>query len=244
MTQRRDDEHVDLEKLAEAKIVVAGVGAVGRQVVLGLAAMGAENVLMCDPDTVEEANLRTQGWCPHHIGTFKTHALMAELAFSPVADVPARALLGDVEGNWPVAKLPTEGWISVAMRLAGGSLEGKEVVLCCVDTMQARKEIFEWSMVKGVKLFVDGRAAGEAVRVVTATRRTADSYRESLFEDEEAYRPAGRCTTPMTFYTGMATAAAMLSVLSRWLRGHEVEGNMIMAVGTGESEMEDWRWKP
>ena len=57
----RQRELIPPEALAKCHAVVVGVGSVGRQVALQLAAMGVPAMTLLDPDTVSQENLGCQG---------------------------------------------------------------------------------------------------------------------------------------------------------------------------------------
>ena len=66
----RDVRQLDLvppERLASCHAVVIGVGAIGRQVALQLAALGAPKLTLFDHDLVEPANLAPQGYLPEDL---------------------------------------------------------------------------------------------------------------------------------------------------------------------------------
>src|SRR5437879_7959366 len=74
---RRDLRQRDIvppERLAACQAVVIGVGAIGRQVALQLAAMGMPRLMLYDDDTVAEENLATQGYRPDQLGLAKVAA--------------------------------------------------------------------------------------------------------------------------------------------------------------------------
>ncbi len=58
----RQRELVPPEALAKADCTVIGIGAIGRQVALQLAAMGVPTLQLIDFDTVEAVNLAPQGY--------------------------------------------------------------------------------------------------------------------------------------------------------------------------------------
>jgi molybdopterin/thiamine biosynthesis adenylyltransferase len=58
----RQQDLVPADKLAALSIAVIGVGAIGRQVALQLAAMGARKLQLIDFDVVEATNVTTQGY--------------------------------------------------------------------------------------------------------------------------------------------------------------------------------------
>src|SRR5438094_6973939 len=78
----RQREIVPPERLAACHALVIGVGAIGRQVALQLAALGVPRLTLCDHDVVSVENLACQGYWPADLGTAKvraTQALCAQL---------------------------------------------------------------------------------------------------------------------------------------------------------------------
>ena len=67
----RQADLVPREKLQALSATVIGVGAIGRQVALQLAAMGASNIQLVDFDRVELTNVTTQGYWASDLGQFK-----------------------------------------------------------------------------------------------------------------------------------------------------------------------------
>src|SRR5438874_12255425 len=74
----RQRQIVPPERLASCHAVVIGVGAIGRQVALQLAAVGIPLLLLYDHDAVAEENLAPQGYCPDQLGLAKVDATAAD----------------------------------------------------------------------------------------------------------------------------------------------------------------------
>ena len=70
----RQRDIVPPERLAEYRVAVVGVGAIGRQVALQLSAMGVARLQLIDPDTVEPPNLACQGYLQDDLGRPKVQA--------------------------------------------------------------------------------------------------------------------------------------------------------------------------
>ena len=70
----RQRDIVPPERLAECRATVVGVGAIGRQVALQLAAMGIPGLQLIDPDVVEPVNLACQGFLETDLGHPKVQA--------------------------------------------------------------------------------------------------------------------------------------------------------------------------
>src|SRR5688500_1272274 len=67
----RQRDLVPGERLTETRISVIGVGAIGRQVALQLAALGARRLQLVDFDEVDDSNVTTQGYARHEVGMAK-----------------------------------------------------------------------------------------------------------------------------------------------------------------------------
>src|SRR6266481_3535393 len=119
----RQEEFVPQERLANLTVTVIGVGAVGRQVALQLAAIGVRRLQLVDFDTVELTNVTTQGYFADDVGFPKVEAtkisarcLSPELAIETICD----------------RFRPTQDY--------------GECLFCCVDSISAREAI--WRCVK------------------------------------------------------------------------------------------------
>ena len=71
----RQRELVPAERLAKLCATVIGVGAIGRQVALQLAALGARQIQLIDFDQVEPTNVTTQGYLAQDVGNPKEMGL-------------------------------------------------------------------------------------------------------------------------------------------------------------------------
>ena len=111
----------DQERLAKARIIVAGAGALGNEVLKNLALLGVGNLLIVDFDRVELSNLsRSVLFHDSDIGQPKAStAARALKRLNP--DVCARAIDGDLESD-----------------LGLGEIRECDLVLGCVDSIYAR----------------------------------------------------------------------------------------------------------
>ena len=73
----RQREIVPPQRLAYCHALVIGVGAIGRQVALQLAAIGMPCLTLYDDDVVQVENLAPQGYWPEDLNTSKVEATTA-----------------------------------------------------------------------------------------------------------------------------------------------------------------------
>jgi len=192
-------------RLARCHAIVIGVGAIGRQVALQLAATGVPAMTLFDPDTVGVENLAVQGFWEQNLGAAKVDAVAnvchQQCPRLELHTVPRRFRRSDVRDR------PANRDIDVA-------------VFSCVDSIESRKLI--WEAVKNrAAFFADGRMAAEVIRVLVSGFPSNDRlYAATLFTAGEAY--VGSCTAKSTLYAASIAAGLMIGQLARWLRGLEV----------------------
>lgn len=197
----RQAELVPRERLEATSVTVIGVGAIGRQVALQLAAIGARRIKLVDFDTVELTNVTTQGYLASDVGIPKATATM--LAVNQIdLDIEVTGVLDRYR---PTAELG-------------------EAVFCCVDSIAARSAIWK-SAGQRCAFWCDGRMRGEVMRVLAATDpATRQHYGTTLFAAEEAQ--VGSCTSRSTIYTASIAAGLMVHRFTRWLRGLATEADL------------------
>ena len=206
----RDSRQRDLvppSALAECRAVVIGVGAIGRQVALQLAAIGIPSLVLFDDDTVQVENLAAQGYWPSDLEQPKVRAT-AELCrrIHPDIEVMARA----------------ERFRRSSARAL--RLDGRLAVFSCVDSVETRTLV--WESVRHAAAFLaDGRMSTEVMRVLAASSPANDSYyRTTLFGSDEAF--TGSCTAKATIYTASIAAGLMIHQFTRWLRCMPVDADV------------------
>lgn len=191
----RQKDIVPIEKLNDRIIQVVGVGGIGRQVARQLVTMGVSKLMLVDGDTVEVPNLGVQGFREKDLGKNKAVATAEWLReFNSKAEIQA---------------VPT---------MFKKSDPHGDIIFCCVDTMEARKMIWN-SVVGGFELFIDGRMQGLTMRILSVfDQESADHYAHprNLFDDGEA--DEGRCTEKSTIFTADAAAMLMTNTMVRWMR--------------------------
>ena len=197
----RQRDIVPPERLTACKATVVGVGAIGRQVALQLAAMGISWLQLVDFDRVEVSNLASQGYLQGDLERLKVEA---------TAD-----LCQQVNHGLEVHQVPER---------FKRSMEVGNVLFCCVDKIDVRKLIWEATKDK-VSFFVDGRMSAEVLRILVACDSASrEHYPSTLFAAEEAY--AGACTAKSTIYCANVAAGLMLAQFTKWLRRLPVEPDL------------------
>ena len=197
------------ERLAECQAMVVGVGAVGRQVALQLAAMGVPDLRLVDPDHVEVVNLACQGYLDEDLGQAKVHTT-AELC---------RLINPQIQVRAEVARFRS-------------SMDVGNCLFCCVDDIEVRRRIWQAAQAR-LQFFSDGRMSAEVVRVLAAAdTESRKHYPTTLFASAEAYQ--GACTAKSTIFTANIAAGLMLSQFSKWLRRLPIDTDLTLNLLSAE----------
>ncbi len=205
----RQSELVPREKLKDLTATVIGVGAIGRQVVLQLAALGVPRLQLIDFDTVEESNVTTQGYEASDVGILKVQA--------------TASAVGRVDPSIKVEMVPDR----YRSRFGIG-----EAVFCCVDSIAARSAIWR-SASRKCRFWCDGRMLGEIIRVLAVVdAESRRHYPTTLFRQSEAQ--TGRCTAHGAIYTANIAAGLMTHQFTRWLRDLPLDPDVTLNLLAGE----------
>ena len=205
----RQQSLVPRERLKHLQVSLIGVGAIGRQVAIQLAAIGCPHVTLFDFDVVDDSNRTTQGYTAADVGTEKVWAARAQmLAIAP--DMHVQLVQDRFRPKYPLA----------------------EAVFCCVDSISARDAIWRTAE-KTCQFWVDGRMLGETIRVLAVADGVArERYCGTLFRQSEAQQ--GSCTSRSTIYAAGIAAGLMLHQLTRWLRGLPLDFDTTFNLLAGE----------
>jgi molybdopterin/thiamine biosynthesis adenylyltransferase len=212
---------IPVDSLTTTKIMVVGVGAIGRQAALLAASMGVQNIVLIDFDQVEAENMGPQGYRPDQIDMPKVEATKADcLAHNPDAQITA---------------------LNEKFRARSLIEHQPSVVFCCVDDIRVRRTIWENVKITDA-LWVDARMSAETCQIYPSAAPHSDYYESTLFEANETYE--GSCTAKSTMYCAGIAAGLMLAQFTKHLRGIELDpavtlnifGNEFWAVYAGQED--------
>ena len=182
--------------LINSHILIVGVGAIGRQVALQLAAMGTGSIELCDMDTVEEANLGAQGYRPDQLGLSKVGATRHDI----------EAINSDGQYYDHHCRFDSDFFVGDYTH-----------VFICVDCMTARNQIAESCVVEGVS-FTDTRMSGLNAQAYYVDRFNDGyaKYASTLFTNEQAHPEP--CTARSVIFTSNIIAGIAISLWASSLR--------------------------
>jgi len=205
----RQEDLVPQDRLCRLTASVIGVGAVGRQVALQLAAMGARRLQLVDFDSIELSNVTTQGYPASDVGRTKV-------------DATAEA----------VRRIDPSIEVDLVCDRYRPKLQVGAAVFACVDSITARAAIWR-SAGPPCQFWANGRMLGEVIRVLAVADGVGrDHYPTTLFRQSEAQ--PGRCTAHGTIYAAGIAAGLMLHQFARWLRAQPVDADASLNLLAGE----------
>jgi sulfur carrier protein ThiS adenylyltransferase len=199
----RQQDIVPRKRLEQCKVTVIGVGAIGRQAALQLAAMGVPWLQLIDPDLVDESNLASQGYLESDLGRPKVQATGEQCQ--------------QINNQLEVYELDD--------RFKRSHQIG-HILFNCVDSIETRRLI--WGSVKDrIQFYGDGRMSAEVLRVLSVhDPASQDYYPTTLFRAEEAY--SGTCTAKSTIYCANLAAGIMLAQFTKYLRRLPIDADIQM----------------
>jgi hypothetical protein len=187
---------LDLDKLANTKFVVIGAGAIGSFTVLALSKMGAKKIVVYDFDTLEEHNFDNQMYPASSLGQLKVDALQ------DVAMSYGECLISK-QGKW-IPETAHDG----------------DIIICAVDNMDVRAEIWEHYRHKNPSFFIDGRMSALVYRVYGVDMENQDArdyYLSTLYPQSEASEEP--CGEKSIIYTVLAVSAQVCSQVKKFIQG-------------------------
>ncbi len=182
------------DRLAQATVVVVGVGALGNEVAKNLALTGVGRFILCDPDSIAVSNLsRTVLFGTEDVGQPKASVAAGTLA-ALAPDTAAQARVADLGRG-----------------VGLGELADADAVLSCVDTIRARMRLLGRCVLAGAALIDGGtHSFGGEVRLrlspdeacygctLSAHERGVSDLPWSCFgTDQDGPQPASIATTAL-----------------------------------------------
>lgn len=208
MDYTRQRDWFDPDK-TQAAATIVGCGGIGSFTALALAKLGVQRLNLVDFDEVDAHNIPNQLFAKWQEGTLKVAAL--------------HALLLDLTG------IDADGITCLDKPLQDG-IPRAPVVISALDSMTARADLWEQVRYKlDVKLFLDGRLAGESVLLyaVDPTNPTdVKGYEGTLHSDEEGSDQP--CTARSIIDVGFAIGSLMTRAVRRHYAGKPREAGVYL----------------
>lgn len=158
----------------QKQVVLVGAGTIGSWLGLALSKLGVDDLIVIDPDSVELHNIPNQFFIQSQCGKSKVSSLSALLKG-----------LGYPKMRGAYGKITPDNFDILKENI---SITKDTIFVSCVDNMEARKAVFEIATtLPNVKFFVDGRMAGQFIRVFSidlSNKEDVNFYRSTLHNDD------------------------------------------------------------
>lgn len=200
-------------------VTLVGVGGVGSPTAFALAKMGIPNLMLIDPDVVDQHNIPNQVFENDGIGQPKVQALAASLgAFMPTTQFTL-STARITEDGWIDDRREGEEYFDTPDKLSG-------VVISGLDSMEARTNLWHKCVRYNlnVPLYLDARLDQENIVIYAVNpinMQEVKGYEATLYTDDEAKQTS--CTRQSIMDVGFAVGALLARATRRHLAGEEVD---------------------
>lgn len=206
LTREHLTRQIDLinpDKAESLPITIIGCGAIGSFLALALVKSGFYNLNLYDFDTVSIENMSNQFFRFKDIGQNKAAAL--------------RTILSEYVPSDKLSNIKTNERKFVASDM----LALKGVLVVCVDTMSARKDIYAGycCQMHYVDLVIDARMSAETLVLFSYNQTNKIKYAASLFDDAQAVQEV--CTAKSTVYTATLAGGMITKTIKNYLMGEK-----------------------
>ena len=192
--------HIDIFPAFQGRITLIGAGGIGSVTAIALAKMSDGTMDIFDGDLVEEVNVATQAHNTLNIGRNKADAIAELCDFQ--------------SGSCDVQ--------SIEMRFPENdkhSMRPSEFVISAVDSIDARKAIWEDLKQRTGKYYLDARMSAEVFQLYVVDHKDDGWYDSILASQNENEIPDIACTAKATFYTACIAAGHIGKTVRMLLTG-------------------------
>jgi len=194
--------HSAIFDVSNMSVTLVGAGGIGAITALGLAKMGGHDLVIYDDDVVSEENLPTQLHQLRDLGRSKVYGLEETLqAFSD-----------------DTILYPEDQRVTAGMSLYG------QVVISAVDSIQARKDIWQAVVNGHCGWYIDARMSAEEYHqyaVKMSDPVSAARYGRMIDAEDDSRIPTLPCTSKATFHTALIAAGHIGAALRLIATGHK-----------------------
>jgi molybdopterin/thiamine biosynthesis adenylyltransferase len=206
MDKTRQTDIISSQLLNMTTVTMIGTGGIGAATSLALAKLGIPRMYLYDDDTVDDVNIPTQLLKISDIGKLKVSSVGQML----------KEFSDEVSG------------IAIPSRVnADTALYPSTITISSVDSINARKEIWEAVESNQGRWYLDARMGAEVFQLYTVDTADSDWYTDhlsTLNEDDVLEAP---CTAKATIYTAFIAAGHIAHQVKRIVMGQPLQRVLI-----------------
>ncbi len=192
--------HIDIYDVSKEVVTLIGAGGIGATTAIALAKMGVSGLVVYDMDSVGTENLATQLHRLSDVGKTKVDAINE--AISTYAN--------------DVTVFPR-----VERVTADTHFETKFVV-CAVDNILTRQEVWRSVYYPAVRYFIDARMSAEEFHLYTVDLKSEDSvkrYNDMIWQESDENIPELACTMKATIFCAFMAAGHVSNAVKKLAMG-------------------------
>lgn len=185
-------------------VTLIGLGGIGSNLAITLGKMGFSPLYLVDGDAVSEENCGTQLYIPDEVHWAKTQAMYYRLKhFAPDIEAYERCFYVDEHTEYELIAAP--------------------IIISAVDSIAARKQIWDAIADYDWMLYLDVRMGLETAQVWAVTQDMFGNYDAAIQAQDDSFIPDLPCTSKATFYGGALAASCAAYVLRRFITSKPLE---------------------
>ena len=194
MNKTRQSDIISAQLLNMTSVTMIGTGGIGAATSLALAKLGIPRMTLYDDDTIEDINIPTQLLKISDIG--KSKALSVAQTLSEYSD--------EVHGNVRLCRVEENT-----------ALPHSTIMISSVDSINARKAIWEAVVSNQGRWYLDARMGAEVFQLYTVDTADPGWYIDHLSTLNEDEVPDAPCTAKATIYTAFIAAGHIAHQVKR-----------------------------
>lgn len=195
--------HIGIFSASMWSASLIGAGGIGAMTAIALAKMGLGEIAIYDGDTVDDVNIATQFHKLSDVGKPKAEALEDALhEYSGGVHISSYHEIVSGETIMPRA----------------------DITISAVDSIQARKDIWQAVELQGPEWYLDTRMSAEFFQMYVVRQVNADWYDNLIKDQNDSEIPDEPCTSKATIYTACIAAGQIGATVRRIVTGQQEPG--------------------
>jgi len=206
--------HMGIFDASTWPVTLIGAGGIGALTAITLGKMGVPALILFHGDRVSPENMATQFYSPFDVERYKLAALHEHMAvFAP--DTVLQINNFRVDGSTP--------W----------SLMASPIVISALDSIEARKGVWEAIKDKSWMWYLEARMGAEVFQLHAVNGDDRNWYDQMLASQDDSLIPDEPCTATATIYTACIAAGQIGKTVRQIVAGENPPQLLIHDIVTG-----------
>ena len=192
--------HIDIYDVSNVTVTLIGAGGIGAATAIALAKMGVMSLTIYDMDRVGTENLATQFHKLSDVGRFKAEAMKNV-----------------------IAEYASDVWVEPRTeRVAERTTYDTDFVICAVDNIKTRNDVWTSVQKSSVTYFIDARMSAEEFHLYSADLKdhgAVDHYTQMISRESDEIIPDLPCTMKATIYCALMAAGHVSNAVKKLAMG-------------------------